>query len=580
MCALRPALGLLLLGALQAFPQNRAPRDLCAEDLGLYYDKAAGSCCYRCPSGLVPAQLCPQGLAGCRKHCDPDYYLNEAGRCVACVSCSSDDLVEKAPCSWNSSRICECRPGMYCVTSAANSCARCQPRPACPPGTVNRSPGAAQDAVCEPPSPASSPDCASLEGCKAPTSGTTPQAQPTLRSPNTTRPTLPRGTAPPAVEAASGPPRTWPSPSTQPSADPDPGLSPTLLCPQGSPTCQKQCQPDHYLDRTGHCMACVSCLHDDLVEKAPCSWNSSRICECRPGMYCAKSAANSCARCQPLPICPPGTVTGPQGAAERGTTSEPPPPGSHPACRPTPEDNDTPVSVPTLSSRLDAHSSSVSTPVSSSTRKPILDPGPVLFCVILVLAVALGSSSLLLCHRRACRKQIWQKLHLCKPTQTFQPTAELEDSRSWRNPAPRSDVVMTELDPKPPVETCQNVGTTCPEDLPLLKTALARGPSSSWELPEHRVSTENTNNKIEKIYIMKADTVIVGTVKTEASEGWAVAGTAEPTAAVLEEQLEVDHAPHYPEQETEPPLGSCGDVMFSVEEEGKEDPLPTMVSEK
>lgn len=139
---------------------------------------------------------------------------------------------------------------------------------------------------------------------------------------------------------------------------------------------------------------------------------------------------------------------------------------------------------------------------------------------------------------------------------------------------------MTELDPKLPVETCENVGATCPEDLPLLKTALARGPSSSWELPEHRVSTENTNNKIEKIYIMKADTVIVGTVKTEASEGWAVAGTAEPTAAVLEEELEVDHAPHYPEQETEPPLGSCGDVMFSVEEEGKEDPLPTMVSEK
>lgn len=55
---------------------------------------------------------------------------------------------------------------------------------------------------------------------------------------------------------------------------------------------------------------------------------------------------------------------------------------------------------------------------------------------------------------------------------------------------------MTELDPKLPVETCQNVGATCPEDLPLLKTALARGPSSSWELPEHRVSTENTNNKI------------------------------------------------------------------------------------
>lgn len=81
----------------------------------------------------------------------------------------------------------------------------------------------------------------------------------------------------------------------------------------------------------------------------------------------------------------------------------------------------------------------------------------------------------------------------------------------------------------------------------------------------------------EKIYIMKADTVIVGTVKTEAPEGRGLAGPAGPE---LEQDLEVDHAPHYPEQETEPPLGSCRDVMFSVEEEGKEDPLPEPVSGK
>lgn len=74
----------------------------------------------------------------------------------------------------------------------------------------------------------------------------------------------------------------------------------------------------------------------------------------------------------------------------------------------------------------------------------------------------------------------------------------------------------------------------------------------------------------EKIYIMKADTVIVGTVKTEASEGRGPVGPVGPEAEP-EPELEVDHVPHYPEQETEPPLGSCGDVMFSVEEEGKED---------
>lgn len=70
----------------------------------------------------------------------------------------------------------------------------------------------------------------------------------------------------------------------------------------------------------------------------------------------------------------------------------------------------------------------------------------------------------------------------------------------------------------------------------------------------------------EKIYIMKADTVIVGSVKTELPEGRG------PAVPELETDLEVDQASHYPEQETEPPLDSCGDVMFSVEEEGKEDP--------
>lgn len=79
---------------------------------------------------------------------------------------------------------------------------------------------------------------------------------------------------------------------------------------------------------------------------------------------------------------------------------------------------------------------------------------------------------------------------------------------------------------------------------------------------------------------MKADTVIVGTVKTEAPEGRGLAGPAGPAGPELEEDLEVDHAPHYPEQETEPPLGSCGDVMFSVEEEGKEDSLPETASGK
>lgn len=51
------------------------------------------------------------------------------------------------------------------------------------------------------------------------------------------------------------------------------------------------------------------CPLGDLVEKTPCTWNSSRVCECRPGMVCVTSAANSCARCVTCPIFPPGMVT-------------------------------------------------------------------------------------------------------------------------------------------------------------------------------------------------------------------------------------------------------------------------------
>lgn len=55
------------------------------------------------------------------------------------------------------------------------------------------------------------------------------------------------------------------------------------------------------------------CPFEDLVEKTPCTWNSSRVCECRSGMFCTTSATNSCARCTPRSSCPPGTVTKPQG---------------------------------------------------------------------------------------------------------------------------------------------------------------------------------------------------------------------------------------------------------------------------
>uniref|UniRef100_A0A8C9BXU5 TNF receptor superfamily member 8 n=1 Tax=Phocoena sinus TaxID=42100 RepID=A0A8C9BXU5_PHOSS len=589
MRALRAVSGLLLLGVLRALPQGRVSKDACGGDSSRYYNEAAGKCCYRCPEWRSLKELCPEGPNDCRKQCDPDYYLDRNGRCTACVSCFGDDLVEKKPCSWNSTRVCECRTGMFCGTSVINSCARCLPHSVCPTGMVVKFQGTAQrNTVCELPSPGASPNCsASPQDCKAPASSTVPQAKPTLTSPASSdaRTTVLGEGTPLAPEDASK--ITARSSSSVGRLSPDPGLTLQQPCPQGSVDCRKQCDPDYYLDRDGRCTACVSCSGDHLVEKTPCMWNSSRVCECRPGMFCATSASNSCARCVIRPICPPGMVTKVQGTAERDTTYEPPPPGTHSNCSTNAEDSGVPASpTPSLISLADSLTGktspiSTSTPISfSSTGKPTLVSGPVLFWVILTLVVVVSFGSFLLCHRRGCRKWMGQKLHLCYPVQNFQPKLEPVDSRPGRNPTQlirRVSVAEPGLEEQglmssPAVETCPNL-----ESLQLLEANPASSPSTSMDLPEPRGTAEHTNNRIENIYIMKADTVIVGTVKAKVPEGQGPVGPAGPE---FEEDLEVDHAPHYPEQETEPLAGSCGDVMFSVEEEGKEDPLPTTASGK
>ncbi|XP_008071649.1 tumor necrosis factor receptor superfamily member 8 [Carlito syrichta] len=485
---------------------------------------------------------------------------------------------------------------MFCGVSATNSCARCFKHSVCPAGMIVTVPGTAErNTVCELPSLSTSPACTSPEDCKEPTSATTPLAKPSLMSPEVSnaRTTLLRGDAPLTQEDASQLIRAPNSPSSAEKPSSGPAsllLFPEQPCPQGSTSCRKQCDPDYYLDGAGRCTACVTCSREDLVEKTPCTWNSSGVCECRPGMFCATSATNSCARCVPRPICAPGTLIKAQRVAERDSTFELPPLGTHPDCSTTPENSEAPASpTATLNSLVDSQASKTlpvptSAPISlSSTGKPVLDPGPVLFWVMMLLLVVAGSSIFLLCHRRACRKRIRQKLHLCYPVPTIQPKLESTDSRPRKNSALRRSGSGAEPDAKelglspPPLETCVHVGATCPESLPLLDTSPAGGRSSPRDSPESQVSTERTNNRIEKIYIMKADTVIVGTVKAELPEGRGLAGPAGPE---FEEELEVDHAPHYPEQETEPPLGGCGDVMFSVEEEGKEDPLPTATSGK
>ncbi|XP_012577531.1 PREDICTED: tumor necrosis factor receptor superfamily member 8 [Condylura cristata] len=466
---------------------------------------------------------------------------------------------------------------MFCVTSASNSCARCSRHSTCPPGTVVKFQGTTErDTVCEAPSPRTSPRCTtSSEDCRAPAS-TIPLTPPALISPASSdaRTLLLGG-------------RTSLAPNFPPSEgkpSPDSGLSPRLLCPPGAPDCRKQCDPDYYLDRTGFCMACVSCNRDDLVEKVPCTLTSARVCGCRPGLFCVTSASNSCARCVTGPTCPPGTVAQLQGVTEQGA-SELSTSGTPFDCRPYPEDQTPSSTIPSLTPLADFQTIE-GQEVTSSTESPFLLPGHVLSWVFLMLTVVLVASAFLLCHQRACRKWIRQKLHLCYPAQTFRPRLEPVDSkRGKKGPELKRSLSVAQpsmavgFTSPPLVETSSLVGADYLESQRLLEASPCGTPPPPSDPSEPRAASEHTNNRIEKIYIMKADTVIVGTVKTEVPEGRSLVGPASPVAPEFED-LEVDHAPHYPEQETEPPQGSSRDVMFSVEEEGKEDPLPTTASGK
>ncbi|XP_065552252.1 tumor necrosis factor receptor superfamily member 8 isoform X4 [Lathamus discolor] len=130
---------LLLLQDIHTAPQTSlTPSHSCDALLNWFYDETSRSCCYQCPSGYVQKKACPRDPGEDCIRCGPEQYVNEAfqkPRCDACVSCTKEsDLVEKKPCSFNSSRVCECRPGLFCQTPVLNTCIRCQQHTFCKPG--------------------------------------------------------------------------------------------------------------------------------------------------------------------------------------------------------------------------------------------------------------------------------------------------------------------------------------------------------------------------------------------------------------------------------------------------------------
>ncbi|XP_031818700.1 tumor necrosis factor receptor superfamily member 8 isoform X1 [Sarcophilus harrisii] len=347
-----------------------------------------------------------------------------------------------------------------------------------------------------------------------------------------------------------------------------PDQVPQKSCPQGPQDCRKKCNPDYYLEdkQKAHCLACVSCSEGDLVETIPCTWNTPRVCKCQDGMFCATLARYTCARCVKHSLCPPEARVKHQGTSEKDTVCEPCPPGtfsnyssSGKDCLPKPRiRNITEPSNTTAGWSLTQDTETVSP---SLTGRPNPGSEP-LFWVMTIFAVMLGLVVFLVCQQKACRKGILQ---------SYSPRKNCQQPRSL----PRKAKVTEKqglMSSRPAPETAKSLMSFCKESVgPDLNAAENLGPG---DISEPRPIPEHTNNQIENIYIMKADTVIVGSV-ARVSEGRNPTTTLE----IEEKTLETDQSTHYPEQETELSPGGHIDVMFSVEEEGKEY-WPTAVSAK
>ncbi|XP_033375124.1 tumor necrosis factor receptor superfamily member 8 isoform X3 [Parus major] len=467
-CSLPLALGLLLLlQDIHTAPQTSlTPPHSCDTQENWFYDETSQNCCFQCPSGYVKKKACPQDPAEDCMTCGPDQYLNNVSpkpRCDACVSCSKDtDLVEKQPCSFNSSRTCECRPGLFCRMTVENTCTRCQLHSACRPGFGVKTRGTStNDVTCEECPPGTFSDQnSSTDTCK-PHTNCAKLNKVTLRKGNAT--------------------------------------------------------------------------HDQVcLDQLPTYLTPSTL-----SMRFSNETNNF-----DLRMFKENLVTSASGDLLSVTTTENP--------SSTPEEKAQAGTSPT------------------SAKGEMTTGGVVLWAVVLSVAVLLGAM-LIFWKWKVCKKRILVLRR--KGSDLVNKCAKIVLTT---DSGPEEEEL---IDRALPLETNNNLVSS---------TEKAQSPHwgvtdvtpSSGNAPDCPVDSrvrDHTNNRIEKLYIMKADTVIVGSVsEVPSGKNCAVRGCESNLDAQesMEEELEM----HYPEQETESFPGN--DVMVPVEEEGKEFHHPTTATEK
>ncbi|KFZ52981.1 Tumor necrosis factor receptor superfamily member 8, partial [Antrostomus carolinensis] len=446
-------------------------------DENQFYDETSQSCCYQCPSGYVKKRACPRDLGEDCMRCGPEQYVNEAfpkPRCDACVSCAKEpDLVEKEPCSFNSSRVCECRPGLFCQTTVLNTCIRCQQHTVCKPGFGVKVKGTSTtDVICE-------------------------------------------------------------------------------QCPSGTFSDQNS--------STAICKPHTNCTELNKVALSKGNATHDQVCLDQSPTYLTPSTlsvrfsnetSNSGRRRLGENLV---TVT---SMVLTATTTE------------------------TLSSTPEEKALADTFPTSA---KGVTTTGGLVLWGVILSVIVLHVGMLLFCKLKVCKKRILilkgKREFLKLVVFTFTPL--LLSSLYWQKIMLTADSVPEEeelIDRTLPLETNNNLVSRTEVYTPDL--SLTDVTQSNGNAPDGPIDSrvrDHTNNRIEKLYIMKAGTVIVGSI-SEMPSGKNCAARGCESNVDAQENMEEELSMHYPEQETESFPGN--DVMVPVEEEGKEFHHPTTATEK
>ncbi|XP_035200756.1 tumor necrosis factor receptor superfamily member 8 isoform X1 [Oxyura jamaicensis] len=486
-CSLVPGLWfLLLLQDIQGAPQPSLTSSRSCDTLkNWFYDETLQRCCYQCPSGYAKRKACPMDPDEDCMRCGPEQYLNEESQkphCDACVSCAKEsDLVEKVPCSFNSSRVCECRPGLFCQTAVKYTCMRCQQHTACKPGF----------------------------GVKV------------------------RGTSTTDVSCEECPPGTF---SDQNSS--------TDICKPHT-DCAKLNKVAQSKGNSTHDQICLDQLPTYLT----------------PGTFSTRFSNET--NNSDLLRLEANLVTISSILLSAATTENP---------SSTPKENAPAGTLPT-----------------SDKGETTTGVGLVWGVVLSVMLLLVGM--LLFWKWKVCKKQVF--ILKGKPHLTSHKSRIRSHGSDLVNGIPKqitlfSNIMLTTdqgpeekelIDRNLPLETNNNLVSSTEKayspDLSLTDVTQSNGNAPDCHV-DSRVR-DHTNNRIEKIYIMKADTVIVGSIsEVPGNKNCAARGC--ESDVDIQENMEEELAMHYPEQETESFPGN--DVMVPVEEEGKEFHHPTTATEK